>query len=244
MLLIKVSRVVAFNARLAFPDVNHLDNTTTVQDESSVHSFFPLHVCIQYPYVDNCFAINPLHTNVQFNFGLITISNSEVVNVVLCRKKNLNYEVIIDPERKEQDQLVFQNITNMRECLNEHVEDSITLYLKSPSFNNNMTKMLMRKDDLYVIDQEVDLSKEEEEKINFNYQKPVGLLISTLDGRRYKQNKIAYQNAMKVQDSLLSYFLSFSNNVYILVPDYTDCLNVFGISVTCCSLNTSGIITQ
>lgn len=216
----------------------------------------PLHICFHTLDINQCAPIPPLEGNIKVNLGIQqNPSNLTVVDVVLCQRRGYvqssgrnskststststtdNGIGYVDVDVDVNDVLPIES---MEECLAEEVEDSLSLHLHSPSFHNDLPAHLMS-------GLAAGGGGEEEGPVG---GKPVAVLISTLNPSSSSTSSSSSatlnvgdrgEDLDLLQSSLLSYLLSMSNDVYVIVPDTSVCDSLSAISVTCCALSSPG----
>jgi hypothetical protein len=195
---------------------------------------------------------------VEFNIGINVFSSDVIINVALCRQRvEYRDNEVVDEWTSEGVESQQQRVANMAECLllENHLNDKLELHLRSASYNNKLISALVRED---VMDELTSGNGNGSGSGsgsgngsgsgsgNDQHLKPVGLLISTLGRGQYNMSDEGQGHGDdyvdELRSSLFSYFLSFSNHVYILVPDSSVCETLSAISITCCSLDAAGKI--
>ena len=120
-------------------------------------------------------------------------------------------------------------IESMAECLDGDVEDSLSLYLQSPGFHNELPSLLQSREG----NSGTERGSETQGPVG---TRPVGLLISTLNT---SSSSTSPQDDV-LPSSLFAFLLSMSNDVYVIVPDTSACDSLSALSVICCELSSPG----
>ena len=173
-----------------YMQIMHSDNTNQ------------LYICFLYQSVDGCYKRDETDRSLVYNLNIEQTSSKVQIDVCLCRKTRYGVE---------SDTINFTG-----DCLDNYIEDSQSLFVHSPSFDNYLATELSGHNKTQAL--------------------TVGVLVSTLDAYRYPNDS----EAVELQFSLVSYMLSMSSNIYMIVPNRSMCNLISAISLTCCSFLAPG----